>query len=60
MEEALRRADRLIEWMSGYIGSMAPGKYANCFYDLNQHFLFMERLDALKLDPPEGKIDTKT
>lgn len=44
MREALDRADRLITWMSGYIGQMAPGKYADCFSDLNEHGLYMADL----------------
>lgn len=41
---ALERADRLINWMSEYIGQMAPGKYADCYKELNEHGIYMERL----------------
>lgn len=44
MREALDRADKLVQWMSGYIGKTAPGKYGECFADLNEHCLFMEAL----------------
>lgn len=49
MCEALDRADRLINWMSKYIGKMAPGDYQGCYVDLNEHYLFMGRLDASRL-----------
>lgn len=42
--EALTRANRLIEWMSKYIGAMAPGTYAECYRDINEHGIFMGRL----------------
>jgi hypothetical protein len=42
---ALQRADKLIRWMSSYIGNMAPGDYAACYADLNEHGMFMNRLD---------------
>jgi hypothetical protein len=41
--EALHRADRLISWMEKYIGNMAPGGYADCFSDLNEHHIYMAR-----------------
>jgi hypothetical protein len=41
--EALERADRLIAWMSKYIGQMAPGDYGECYAELNQHHLFMDQ-----------------
>lgn len=44
MRAALDRADRLINWMASYIGQMAPGKYQDCFSDLNEHGLFMSKL----------------
>jgi hypothetical protein len=44
MRAVLDRADRLIQWMTGYIGQMAPGKYQDCFSDLNEHGLFMKAL----------------
>lgn len=40
---ALQRADKLIRWMSSYIGKMAPGDYADCYRDLNTHAMFMDR-----------------
>lgn len=42
--EALIRADKLIRWMAKYIGQMAPGDYADCFADLNRHFIYMDEL----------------
>ena len=45
IEAALLRANKLIEWMSGYIGQMAPGAYGECFRDLNEHFIFMHNLN---------------
>lgn len=44
--EALERADRLIAWMSRYIGKMAPGDYGDCYADLNAHYLFIEQWRA--------------
>lgn len=46
LREALERADRLIDWMAGYIGKMAPGKYGSCYSDLNEHGCFMSKLRA--------------
>ena len=43
MEAAMVRASRLIEWMAGYIGHMAPLNYHRCYADLNEHFLFVQR-----------------
>lgn len=40
---ALDRADKLIEWMMPHIGQMSPGAYGECYADLNQHCLFMEK-----------------
>lgn len=48
LSAALQRADRLITWMSRYIGNMAPGDYGSCYSDLNEHGIFM---DGLKADP---------
>lgn len=42
--DALERSDRLIAWMSRYIGQMAPGDYSNCYADLNEHCLYMAAL----------------
>jgi len=39
--EDLERANRLIDWMAGYIGQMAPGHYSACYADLNEHFIAM-------------------
>lgn len=47
---ALRRADKLIRWMSTYIGGMAPGNYAECYHDLNEHCAFMDRDFMDRLD----------
>lgn len=52
--KALERADKLINWMAGYIGKMAPGDYHRCYADLNEHGLFMERLHARKLTGDGG------
>lgn len=38
---ALNRANRLVDFMAGYIGKMAPGNYHALYSDLNEHFLFM-------------------
>lgn len=43
LRDAFDRACKLIDWMAEYIGDMAPGSYSNCFADLNEHFLFVER-----------------
>ena len=47
---ALQRADKLIRWMSSYIGNMAPGDYAECYRDLNEHGMFMDRLAGVLID----------
>ena len=52
---ALRRADRLITWMTAYIGNMAPGNYAECYRDLNEHGLFMSRLNRNASTPTESQ-----
>lgn len=46
LRSGLLRADRLIEWMSKYVGQMAPGDYAGCYTDLNEHELLMHRVRA--------------
>lgn len=51
LKEALVRADKLIEWMSNYIGSMAPGDYFDCFSDLNKHYIFMHNLKVEEQKP---------
>lgn len=48
--EALERADRIIEWMASYLGRMAPP--SNGIHDLNEHWLYMEKLGKL------ARIDT--
>jgi uncharacterized protein YgfB (UPF0149 family) len=40
-DEAMRRADRLIQWMSKFIGQMAPGQYSDCYRELNEHGIFV-------------------
>jgi hypothetical protein len=54
---AFKRANRLIEWMSAYIGQMAPGDYGDCYSDLNLHGIFMAGLPTLgdipRLDPSD-------
>lgn len=42
--DPLLRADKLIQWMSGYIGKMTPGAYADCYKDLNEHGMYMDRI----------------
>jgi hypothetical protein len=51
LEAALLRANKLIEWMSTYIGVMAPGDYDRCYRDLNEHGMFMSRLK-----PPTASV----
>lgn len=51
---ALLRADRLLQWMTGYIGKMAPGAYANCYKDLNEHGVFMQQLQRRSVVPDQG------
>lgn len=50
--EALHRANDLINWMSKYIGKMAPGSYHQCYSDLNEHWLFMETKLGVKNESP--------
>ena len=52
--EEVERAARLINWMAGYIGTMAPGHYEACYEELNEHFLTMERLGVSPDDPSKG------
>jgi hypothetical protein len=40
---AINRANRLIEWMSAYVGRMCPGNYHDCYAEMNEHGLFMQR-----------------
>jgi hypothetical protein len=47
----MERANRLINWMAGYIGKMAPGWYSDCYSDLNEHFMTMQRLGFDSHDP---------
>jgi hypothetical protein len=53
----LERAARLINWMAGYIGKMAPISYGACYSDLNEHFMAMQRLDISTDDPSKPKDD---
>jgi hypothetical protein len=46
---ALNRAHKLVDWMIGYVAKMSPGDYHECYADLNEHFLFMERRAARKV-----------
>ena len=55
---ALRRADKLLGWMTQYIGQMAPGDYADCYRDLNEHYIFMASLP--KQDSIEEPTMTRT
>ena len=48
LRKALERADKLIDFMSEYVGGMAPGDYANFYADLNEHFLDVETRAALQ------------
>lgn len=52
--EDMERASRLISWMAGYIGHMAPLHYAKCYSDLNDHFLAMQNLGISTDDPAKG------
>ena len=52
----LERSSRLISWMAGYIGNMAPGRYTECFQELNTHFIAMGRL-GVSTDDPSKKAD---
>jgi len=56
--EDMERASRLISWMTGYIGSMAPVHYGKCYADLNEHFMAMHKLGICTNDPSKPK-DTK-
>jgi len=49
--EDMERANRLVSWMAGYIGNMAPGRYESCYGELNDHFLAMQRLGISTNDP---------
>lgn len=53
--EDLERANRLINWMAGYIGNMAPGSYSDCYADLNEHLILMQRLGIPSTDPSKVK-----
>ncbi len=46
IEAALHRANKLITWMSTYVGNMAPGDYSDCYRDLNNHWVFMAKLKS--------------
>ena len=52
----MERAARLINWMAGYIGKMAPVCYGECYAELNDHFLAMQRMGISADDPskPDG------
>lgn len=53
--EDLERANRLVSWMVGYIGKMAPGYYHSCYRELNDHFMVMNRLGISTDDPSKQK-----
>lgn len=53
--EDLERASRLVSWMAGYIGHMAPLRYSACYAELNDHFLTMNRLSIPTDDPSKPK-----
>lgn len=53
--EDMERANRLVCWMAGYIGNMAPGRYADCYAELNEHFLAMQKLGIATDDPSKTK-----
>lgn len=53
--EDLERANRLVSWMVGYIGKMAPGHYGGCYGELNEHFMAMGRLGIPSDDPSKPK-----
>ena len=52
--EDMERANRLVCWMAGYIGNMAPGGYGDCFAELNDHFLAMQRIGIPTDDPSKS------
>lgn len=54
LEAALLRADRLILWMQRYVGGMSTGGYGEAFAELNEHGMFMSRLDPVRRDPTRG------
>lgn len=49
MQDALVRADKLIQWMSKYIGQMAPRDYSECYTDLNEFGLAIQHLRNAKV-----------
>ena len=51
----MERATRLINWMAGYLKHMAPGYYSECYAELNDHFLAVERMGATANDPSKPK-----
>ena len=53
--EDMERANRLVAWMAGYIGQMAPLSYGACYRELNEHFMAMERLGISTDDPSKTK-----
>ena len=53
--EDMERANRLVCWMAGYIGNMAPVHYGACYSELNEHFMAMGRLGISTDDPSKPK-----
>lgn len=51
----MERACRLISWMANYIGKMAPMAYGDCFAELNEHFIAMNRAGISTVDPSRPK-----
>ena len=49
--EEMERANRLICWMAGYIGQMAPGRYDKCYLELNEHGILMAEAGISSADP---------
>ena len=56
--EDMERANKLLCWMAGYVGQMAPGAYGDAYADLNEHFIAMGQADINCDDP--SKIERKT
>ena len=51
--EALKRANRIIDWMAPYLGGMCPPP--NGIVDLNEHWLLMEQMVISVTPSKDGK-----
>lgn len=54
----MERAARLINWMAGYLSNMAPVHYGECYAELNEHLLAMQRMGISADDPSKQKTGT--